>query len=222
MTAKFGAFKAALAALCVEHGVTLGAIGYDEAEVMVSDADGSLPLASIYDNTLGTPEEQEAARLRREREEREREAEFQRQHEERFREYAKRDATLQARMNEVGWYRAAMELIEAEARAQRSKCMRVSSDPTSPEYNPRVLGVTVNDQHVDDWAIADDFRRCVVLKDGSVLNGSVGFLLDAAQQEPTAAAPIDTGFSGVFVAEPKPAPASTPAPAPARKNKKRR
>lgn len=115
--------------------------------------------------------------------------------------------------------------------------MRVSSDPTAAEYNPRVRGVTLNDRQIEDWAIADDFRRCVVLSNGHVLNGAVGIQLEPGD-EPNfvlapAPAPIDTGFTGVFVpaatpaptAAPTPAPTAAPTPAakaPARKHKHRR
>jgi hypothetical protein len=63
--------------------------------------------------------------------------------------------------------------------------------------------------------VADEFRRNVITKDGKVHNGSI--LIERLPAEgaeapaPAPAAPIATGFVGVFVHEAD-APAATPAP----------
>jgi hypothetical protein len=217
MTAKFDAFKAALEALCIEHGVKLVATGYDDSGTLdVLDLDGDMSSElDLYDYTLGTPEEK---------------AQAQREYQERLAAMAAENAErtrLHLEYLKSPEYLEGVARIAAEGKRTREQCMRVSSDPTSPEYNPRVLGVTLNDRQVQDWFIADDFRRCVILKDGKVLNGSVGFELaqNAAEPQETAvetAAPIDSGFSGVFVAAPDSTPAPTTAPTPAPKKHKRR
>jgi|GEM_PF-5581255 hypothetical protein len=113
--------------------------------------------------------------------------------------------------------------------------MRISIDPNDPAYvDDRPRKVRVNDREVQDWAVADEFRRCVVLMDGQVLHGAVGIERlvgdhggPKAQDTVEASLdPIATGFVGVLVAEPAPAPmpARTPAPTapPKRHHKNRR
>lgn len=101
--------------------------------------------------------------------------------------------------------------------------MRASIDPNDPAYiDDRPRRVWLNDAEIPDWSVADEFRRCVIRKDGKVLNGSVLIeRLPADKAEAPApapsAAPISTGFSGVFVpdtpaATPAPSPTATPAP----------
>jgi len=222
MTAKFEAFKTALHELCVEHGVRLAAHGYEEADLYAQDAEEGQPPFDLCDGTLGTAEEQEASRQQREQETREREAGEQRRHDEWYRE---RHKPLQARIDEVGLLTALQERIEADAKEQRKQQMRVSTDPNDAAYiDDRPRRVTINDRPVDNWLIADEFRRCVILKSGTVLNGSVWIerlppdgvtIGDDASLSSFAKAlpPIHAGFSGVFVNDKLQAtPAPTPAP----------
>jgi hypothetical protein len=93
--------------------------------------------------------------------------------------------------------------------------VRISTDPADPSYlDGRPRRVTVNDLEVSGWHTADEFRRVVILKDGKVLHGSVWIeRLSEDKPEPPApapAAPIDAGFSGVFVPAATPAPTSAP------------
>lgn len=77
--------------------------------------------------------------------------------------------------------------------------------------------VWFNDVEQPGWSVADEFRRVVVLQDGTVRNGSVLIERMSADkvQEPaeSAPAPVHSGFSGVF--EPAATPTQTVAPTPA-------
>jgi hypothetical protein len=222
VTARFEAFKAALHALCVEHGVRLGTWSYDDACLVVQDADGLSPFDELSDETLGTAEEQEARRLLREQQDRQREEEHQQRHKRQMEVLAEQDAALRARMAEIGWYAAMRERGERDAQEQRKKQMRISKDPADPHYGgPEPRRVRVNDREVPDWHLADEFRRVVIREDGTVVNGSVWIERLPAEGNATEAsapaAPVtDAGFvGGVFVPEPKPEPAVAPAPSPA-------
>lgn len=91
--------------------------------------------------------------------------------------------------------------------------MRVSTDQSDKAYTEVPHNVWCNDKPIDDWVTADDFRRCVITRDGTVHNGSVRIAPVGEHQE---SPPIQTGFVGVFEAEPK---VELPAPAaPAKKS----
>jgi len=87
--------------------------------------------------------------------------------------------------------------------------MRVSTDPNDPAYiDDRPRRVWCNDKLVEGWTVADEFRR-VVVTPSKVYNGSV--LVERLPTDPTAPAPvvepqapINTGFSGMFVSDKKP------------------
>jgi hypothetical protein len=81
--------------------------------------------------------------------------------------------------------------------------VRISTDPADKGYTTTPYNVWCNDRPIDDWVTADDFRRCVITKDGKTLQGSVRIEPVGAAKP---AAPVNTGFVGVFVAEPKAAP----------------
>lgn len=191
MTAKFDAFKADLEALCIEHGVRLSPSGYEDPDIAVYDADESEPpVTGLWDGTRGTLEEQEARRLLREAEERAREEEH-RQHHMRAMEH--REA-FSVRMADVGWYRATMEMVTADAKKQREECMRVSTDPTDPAYvDDRPRRAWCNDVEITDWTVADEFRRSVIDKAGKVHNGSVRVERLPDVVEVVVEAPVRTG-----------------------------
>lgn len=69
--------------------------------------------------------------------------------------------------------------------------MRISTDPTDPAFvDARPRRVKVNDREIADWQVADEFRRSVILKDGTVVNGSVWIerLPAVEEAQPVAAA----------------------------------
>jgi hypothetical protein len=105
--------------------------------------------------------------------------------------------------------------------------MRVTTDPADEHFSAEPRRVWLNDKEVPDWRVADEFRRVVILADGSVRNGAV-CIERVASDRPAAPAPEpqapvhDAGFVGMFahvpdapVAAPaEPAPESAPEPAP--------
>jgi hypothetical protein len=105
--------------------------------------------------------------------------------------------------------------------------MRVSTDPADPAYiDARPRKAWCNDQLIEGWTVADEFRRVVITPE-KVHHGSVLVeRLPAPGDEPAPEAPamVDAGFSGMFVHVPdaKPAAAPEPVPAPAPKPAKRR
>lgn len=227
MTAKFDAFKAALEALCIEHGVRLESGGYEESPVLTEaseDAPAGLDLY-ISDDIPLTPEEQEAQDAGR----RERLAEQQRVWAECRAEDAARIAAI---MNSQG-YATLQEAVEAHAATSRKEEMRVSTDPTDPAYiDDRPRKAWCNDRLIEGWVIADEFRRCVITADGKVHNGSVLIeRLSDSEAEPevqasASTALTDAGFTGMFVnmpdVSPVPMPAAVPAPKAAVKPKAKR
>ena len=100
--------------------------------------------------------------------------------------------------------------------------MRVcKGNKDDPHYDPRPRRVWVRDQEVmEPWVSADEFRRAVVLENGKVLNGAVYVeRLNAVGESQGVLAPPtpNTGFSGASVFVPDKAVASTlesPAPSP--------
>jgi len=86
--------------------------------------------------------------------------------------------------------------------------MRVSTDPKDPAYiDARPRRVWCNDQLIDGWTVADEFRRYVITPQ-KVHHGSV--LVERLSEDPSAPAPvvspqapINTGFAGgMFVHTP--------------------
>lgn len=92
--------------------------------------------------------------------------------------------------------------------------MRVSTDPNDPAYvDDRPRKVWHRGVEVEDWVVADEFRRVIQTSDGRVINGDVRVERLPGVGEPVVevapSAPIDTGFIGMF--EPVPTPAPTAA-----------
>jgi hypothetical protein len=218
VTAKFEAFKAALHALCVEHGVRLDDSGDDDyRDVRIREAtehDQAGLHVEITDDIPETPEEMAKRQARWEAMDMECRQERQ----------AKEQLRIQQLQDPNGAYQHMVRIAQADALEQRNKQMRISTDPADPAYiDERPRRVTVNDREVDGWAVADEFRRCVILADGRVLTGSVGIERlvgdgrgPKTEEVPAPEAPIATGFSGVLVHVPD-APVATPAPVPAPK-----
>ena len=220
MTAKFDAFKAALDALCIEHGVHLSdGDEYDYQRVSVAEATDEKPAGihmSIEDDIPLTAEERaaqvEGMRLWRERDAL-RQAEWRAEHE-----------RQQAEILASPTYKTWLEQAQAEAKQQRNEQMRVSTDPKDPAFlDDRPRRAWCNDVEIEGWTVADEFRRCVVTPT-KVHNGSVRIerLPDdyvpnftVSPPEP----PIDSGFTVMFVSD---KPAATPAPTPAPAAKKTR
>jgi len=238
MTAKYDRFMAALEALCAEHGVRIHDTGDYGSYPSVRDAEEGLPTVDVHalaDYTEPTPEERERMGAQWAEEQSKRSAEM-----------AERTRLHQEYMASAEYLAAAARIAE-EAKKERDQQMRISTDPNDPSFiDDRLRRVTVNDVEVQDWILADEFRRVVILKSGKVLNGTVGierlveeqdshmsgtkwanrFPVDTSLWPKEPQLPhIDTGFSGMFVVEPKPTAAPTPAPTPAPahpKHKRRR
>ncbi|MBT2326124.1 hypothetical protein J7E62_27730 [Variovorax paradoxus] len=240
MTAKFEAFKAALEALCVEHGVCMDAS---------SDYDGigALWIREVYEDLPAgldaflelnyepapTPEQIEA-RKAEEQAQRERMAAYKARSMAQHIEY---DEARLAAVMASGDYMKLQSAIDAHAQEQRKQQMRVSTDPTDPAYiDARPRKAWCNDVLIEGWTVADEFRRCVITPE-KVHNGAVlierlpelgAITAESAAEVKEPAAPIDTGFIGMFEHVPDaPAPAVAPAPVaapvvPAVKHGKRR
>ena len=106
--------------------------------------------------------------------------------------------------------------------------MRVSTVPGDPHYvDARHRRAWVNDQEVLNWAVADEFRRCVIDLEGRVYNGSVRVerLPAVGYPEPDKPSTPITGFVGVLVSDKEPptvqVPVAVPVPTPALKKVKR-
>jgi hypothetical protein len=203
---QFDEFRAALEALCVEHGVRIsGDCGYDCGGISLEVASERKPAGCEleFDEHLPpTLEEEAALRVKAEQD-------------------AARRAAEMARVRErAEWlqspeYHALCARNQREAQLTRENQMRVSTDPADPAYiDARPRRVWLNDREVLDWTVADEFRRCVVTAAG-VLNGSV---LIERLPEPgapvieSAVAECVGGLSGVFVAVPEPTEAPSFAP----------
>jgi hypothetical protein len=234
VTAKFDAFKAALHALCIEHGVRLCDVGeYDERGVSLCSptegASAGLDLC-IDDDLPRTPDDlvaEEAARVVARAEHEKRIAEW--------RELAAARARERAEYESSPQYLAMVKRLGEEAAKTRREQLRVSTDPNDPAYvDDRPRRVKCNDVEITDWAVADEFRRCVIRKDGRVINGSVWIERLAAEPEAevqiASVTPItDAGFVGMFVNVPdvspvpmEPAKVEAPKPAPVKAKKRRR
>lgn len=218
MTAKFDAFKAALHALCVEHGVRIhSGDGYDDYGVYVQPGTDNYPAGShveLEDCIPLTPVEQAAENAR--------------QAEQRAR-WARRCEEVRAASE--ARYRAAIEsgdyvklsaAIEVERQEQRKKNMRVTRTPDeirAPEgcnsINGLPIRVYLNEVEILDWIVADDFRRVVETPNGARF-GAVRIELEgheAAEPIDTPAAMPSNSLSGIFVPVPKPVTPAVEAPA---------
>jgi hypothetical protein len=212
MTAKFEAFKAALHALCIEHGVRLDDDGdHDYRDIQVSEASEGNPAGlhfEISDCVPETPEEKA-----------EREARFQRWAEQaatRAAEFRAAEERRLAGLNTDADYQRFLRIAQADAIEQRTNCMRVTTDPTDPHYSAAPRRVWCQDVEIADWTVADEFRRVVITADGKVHNGAVRVeRLECDKPAPTPAPAVaePEGFVQVFEHIPE-APAATPAPSP--------
>jgi hypothetical protein len=161
MTAKFEAFKAALNALCVEHGVRLSQEtdydGYHDINVEEAGEHRQAGLfIEITDIVPPTPEDL-AAQAKREAEWRERLAAYEAQ---RRADFVAEEEKRMAALMQNGDYMNLQAAIEAHAKEQRKQLMRVSTDPTDPAYiDARPRRAWCNDVLIEGWVIADEFRR---------------------------------------------------------------
>jgi hypothetical protein len=184
MTAKFDAFKAAYLALCVSHDAHIDA----DCEGVLSIRDGADFYGDIEDETYTppTPEEVAAAEVaQREREKR----------------WSDSDRAIMNLLSEVvaqerekclasPIYAKWTEIVRADNEQTRNEQMRVSSDPTDPAYiDARPRKVWCNEVEIEGWAVADEFRRCVITTDGKVHNGSV--LIERLPDVPAPAEPAE-------------------------------
>jgi hypothetical protein len=209
MTAKFETFKAALHALCVEHGVRLTDGGdYDCRFVSLKLATEDSPAGletSIEDDIPLTREELEQA----ERERKERRAKVAAENAEATRRHLEYINSPE--------YQASLARVTEEGKRTREQQMRVSTDPQDAAYDPRPRRVWRNDVEVTGWTVADEFRR-VVIVDGQPQFGSIRIeRLESGEGgnplQATPTAPVNTGFVGVMVHTPDPKP-EAPAGAP--------
>jgi hypothetical protein len=229
MTAKFEAFKAALHALCIEHNVRLhGGNDYDDygGYVDAGSAESSAGLElELSDCIPLTPEEQAQEDERRSKAQAAWTAELA---ERRAAEAARYEAALNSKD-----YIALRAAIEAHAKETRSKQLRVSTDPNDPAYiDDRPRKVWLNDKEVAGWIVADEFRRCVIVRGVEyqcieeetprrapdvVLHGAVLIerLPDDAADPVTEVAPeSNSHLCGIFVSDKPAAPVEEPAAEP--------
>lgn len=223
MTAKFDAFKAALDALCIEHGIHLrGGDDYDDYGVYVEDASEALPagLHLTLDDVIPKTAEEIAAEAERMRLWREREAVRQA-------EWRAEQELAHAEVIASPTYNNWLEQAQAEAKQQRNEQMRISTDPKDHAFlDDRPRRVWCNDVEIEGWTVADEFRR-VVITPTKVHNGSVRIERLSDDYTPNFTVsppepPIHAGFTGMFVNEPPPTPAPTVAPVPVKKPKAKR
>jgi hypothetical protein len=214
---KLEAFRAALNALCIEHGVRLS-MGYgdDYDHVLrVKEAHGRIqPGLDLDDYEFAyvpapqppTPEEI----AKREAEAAAYELRCQAERDMRAIERELRLDAIKTRPD----YMDLTARIEAHAAETRKNLMRVSTDPADPAYiDARPRKAWCNDVLIEDWTVADEFRRVVITPD-KVHHGSVlveRLPAPGAEPAPDAPAMVDAGFSGMFVHVPDAKPAAVPA-----------
>jgi hypothetical protein len=155
MTARFEAFKAALDALCREHDMHI----WPSNDGEVCGVSDRYEEPELYDGTKPdppTPEEIAAEQARR--------AEAEARWSENHRAVMKMRAELEIDPSEHGpAYIKWTTFVEQDAIAQRKKQMRVSTDPNDPAYiDARPRKVWVNEQLIEGWTVADEFRRVVI------------------------------------------------------------
>lgn len=171
MTEKFEAFKAALDALCKEHGVRMyEEWDYDDCQRVYIEEAGEEKSAGLDADIQcvippipPTPEEVAAAAAAK--------AEWEAG-------AAQREAEYQARMD--AWralqemqraariqspeYLALQVQIKAQAEEQRKKNMRVTRIPGDfHDIGDKACRVFCNEVEVSNWIVADDFRRVVIV-----------------------------------------------------------
>ena len=159
--AKFEAFKTALHALCVEHGVRIWPCS-DGEEIGVSDAcDGMEPVDfnALYDGTTMSPDERAAHEAKI--------AAIRVQQEQEWRDrmvtWAQHNAESVAALQECADYKLWSRMAAAHARKQRKEDMRVSTDPNDPAFiDARPRKVWVGERLIEGWTVADEFRRVVI------------------------------------------------------------
>jgi len=204
MTEKFEAFKEALQALCVEHGVHLrGGDDYDDQGVYFAQSSDSLPAGATFwlEEVIAPTLEEIAA-------EEARKAAAQAEWNAKWAEkwdgsYIKHHFELLDSMS----LEEKQAMIAANAEEQRKKNMRVTRIPGDQyDIGDRPCRVYCNEIQIEGWTVADDFRR-VVETPGKVHHGAVRIDLEgheaAVSIETPAAMPINS-LSGMFVPEPKP------------------
>jgi hypothetical protein len=199
MTERFDAFKAALHALCVEHDVNLHGewVDYEDFRVQVEPASERMQAGCDLEIECvipPTPEEIAAEEARRAAEKAELEA-----------YEAERQAAYFARYGHLigkGDLPALSAAIEAERQEQRKKNMRVTRIlGDHHDIGDRPCSVYLNNVPVEDWTVADDFRRVVETPDGARF-GSVRIDMQPQTAEPAEEAA--THLCGMFVVGPKP------------------
>jgi hypothetical protein len=165
MTAKFEAFKAALEALCIEHGVRLSG-GDDGCSVSLPSDSWPVGLAIELDDCLPLTEQE-----RKERDARDR-AKWARWEEQRLEARAADELKYRAAIDS-GDYVKLRAIIDADAAEQRKKQMRVTRIPgDAHDIGNKTCRVWCNEVEILDWTAADDFRR-IVEAPGRVLHGAV-------------------------------------------------
>lgn len=210
MSAKFEGFKAALAELCLAHHVRLrDGDDHDDYGIYVEELfehEEALSL-DLTDRTVQSPEDIAAAEER----DRERSAFYEAQWKARAAERAEQEKHFAEMLASDDSYIRMRDFATAHATQQRKKLMRVSTDPNDPAYvDDRPRKVWHRGVEVEDWVVADEFRRVIQTSDGRVINGDVRVERLPGVGEPVVevaqSAPIDTGFIGMFEAVPTPAP----------------
>lgn len=216
MTEKFDAFKTALHALCVEHGVNLHGkwVDYEDFRVQVEPATETRQAGcdlEIECVILPTPEEISAEEARNAAALAEWNAKWAGKWDG---SYMKHHFALLDSMS----LEEKQAMIAVTASEQRKNNMRVTRTPGDPnDIGERPCRVWCNEAEITDWTAADDFRRVVETPDGPRF-GSVR--IDVQPQECEPAEEAATHLCGMFVPEPKPeAPAieiieAAPEPAP--------
>jgi hypothetical protein len=212
---KLEAFRAALEALCIEHGVRLS-MGYgdDYDHVLrVKEAHGRIqPGLDLDDYEFAykpkpTPEEIELLRV-------EEEARKERKAAEEAKQRAIYKLWFGEGFDREPQHKDWADAAAAHARKTRKQDMRVSTDPADPAYiDARPRKAWCNDVLIEGWTVADEFRRVVITPD-KVHHGSVlveRLPAPGAEPAPEAPAMVDAGFSGMFVSVPDAKPAAVPA-----------
>lgn len=178
MNAKFEAFKTALEALCIEHGIYLRNSDYydGDATIYVEEATEGKPAG--FDLELEaclppSPEEiaaEEARKARRAAEDAEWRAKWEAKWDG---SYIKHHFALLDSMS----LEEKQAMIAANAEEQRKKHMRVTRIPGDHnDIGERPCRVHCNEVEIEGWTVADDFRR-VVETPGKVHHGAVRIVL---------------------------------------------
>lgn len=204
MTARFDAFKAALEALCIEHGVRLKDDWNDwghESEYFVSLAEATeevpagldLEIRCIPPLTAKEKAEAAARKVKWEADAAKRDAEY---YARMAAQKAEREKDLAERMQSPEYLKQ-RAIIDMHAAEQRKKQMRVTRIPgDAHDIGDRTCRVWCNEVEIKDWTVADDFRR-VVEAPGKVHHGAVRIDLSTGSVPASAIEP--SGLHGIFV-----------------------